>query len=103
MPQPDWLTHEQIDLVTEGLSAADILDAQGNGRTDAQVAGAAFDLAAARLKISNGTPATQHLRPSDLKYMAEKFGEVVNIDSPLSEGGSVSPESPSTGESVSAT
>jgi hypothetical protein len=96
----DWLTHEQIDQIVEGLSGADILGAQGKG-TDAQVAGAAFDSAAARLGISNGTVATEHLRAADLGYMATKFGEVVNVDSPLSEGDSASPESPDDGESVS--
>ena len=37
-PEGTWLTHEQIDEITEGISARDLIDAQGEGRTDLQVA-----------------------------------------------------------------
>ena len=85
MSQLDWLTREQIDEVIAGLSAADLIEGTSNGRKDAAVAGAAFDSAAARLGISNGTPATQHVRAADFQYLASQLGEAINVDSPLSE------------------
>ena len=82
----DWLTREQIDSVLDGLSAADLILATGDGsRQGAAVAGAAFDSAAARMGVSNGTPASQHVRAADFTYLATKMGEVINVDSPLSD------------------
>ena len=49
------------------------------------MAGAAFDSAAARMGISNGTPATEHVRAADFQYLATQLGEVLDVDSPLSE------------------
>jgi len=89
----DWLTREQIDQVIEHLAAADLIDASGEGKTSAQVAAAAFDSAAKRMKLSNGTRATEHLKLADLSYMADALGEAVNIDGPLSEGSSEQPGS----------
>ena len=94
----DWLTREQIDEVVSNLSAADLIEGTSNGRKDAQVAGAAFDSAAKRMELSNGTPATQHVRAADFAYLAEKIGEAVNIDSPLSPATSDSPDSAAAGE-----
>lgn len=93
----DWLTREQIDQVIEGLSAADLIEATGDGRKDAAVAGAAFDSAAARMGVSNGTPATQHVKASDFSYMATQLGEAINVDGPLSEGSSEQQGSPEPG------
>lgn len=85
MSQLDWLTREQIDSVLDTLSAADLIEATGDGnRAGAKVAGAAFDSAAARAGLSNGTPASQHVRASDFKYLAERLAEVIDVDSPLS-------------------
>lgn len=83
-----WLTREAIDHVIAGMSAADLIDAMGDEDRikGTKMAGAAFDAAAARLGLSNGSPATQHIRVSDFQYMAETFGKAVNIESPLSEG-----------------
>ena len=94
----DWLTKEQIDEVIANLSAADLIEGTGNGRKDAAVAGAAFDSAAARMGISNGTPATQHVRASDFAYLADALGEAVNVDSPLSEDTSDLLDSAAAGE-----
>lgn len=86
MSQLDWLTREQIDQVLSGLSAADLIEATGDGSNQgSKIAGVAFDSAAKRAGFSNGTPATQHVRASDFKYLAEKLGEVINIDGPLSD------------------
>lgn len=88
-PTPaEWLTREQIDQVISGMAAADLLEAMGDGESikGPKMAADAFNAAAARLGMSNGTPATQHVRMSDLKYMAEAITQAVNIDSPLSEG-----------------
>jgi len=86
MLPPEWLTREQIDQVLEQLSAADLIEATGDGtRQGAKVAGAAFDAAAGRMGLSNGTPASQHVKASDFGYLAAQLGEVINVDSPLSE------------------
>ena len=39
---------------------------------DAAMAGAAFDSAAARLELSNGTPATQHVKAATSTYLVER-------------------------------
>lgn len=85
MSDEQWLSRAQIDEVIAGLSAADLIEGTSNGRKDAAVAGAAFDSAAARLSLSNGTPATQHVRAADFSYLAERIGEAINVDSPKSD------------------
>lgn len=88
MTHTEWLTREQIDQVIDSMSAADLINALGDG-TEIQgpkMAGAAFDSAAARLGISNGTPASAQVRMADFKYLAESITKAVNTDSPLSEG-----------------
>lgn len=86
MRPPDWLTREQIDQVLEHISAADLIEAVGDGtRSGSKVAGLAFDSAAARLELSNGSPATEHVQAADFVYMATQLGEAINVDSPLSE------------------
>lgn len=82
-----WLTREQIDQVIAAMSAADLIAAIGDGEKiqGAAMAGKAFDAAAARLGISNGTPATTHVSMADFGYLANAIGEAVNVDSPLSD------------------
>jgi hypothetical protein len=93
----DWLTREQIDQVVETISAGDLIEA--SDKQGAKLIGAAFDSAAARLKIgSNGTAASMHVKASDMQYMAEGVGGVINVDSPLSEGTSRLPDLPDSGE-----
>jgi len=89
----EWMTREQIDEVIAGLSAADLIAGTGEGRKDAAVAGTAFDSAAHRLGLSNGSPATEHVRAADFGYLAEKIGEAINVDSPKSDLPSDSPDS----------
>ena len=93
-----WLTREQIDEVVAGMSAADLITATGEGRKDAAVAGAAFDAAAARMGLSNGTPATESVHAYDFQYLATAIGEAINVDSPLSEATSDSPGFADAGE-----
>ena len=83
---PEWLTRAQIDSVIESMSASDLIDAMGDGlkQSSAKMAGTAFNAAAARIGLSNGTPATDHIRMSDFPYMAGAIGEVVNIENPTS-------------------
>ena len=89
----DWLTREQIDEVVSNLSAADLIEGTSNGKKDAEVAGTAFDSAANRMELSNGTPATQHVRAADFAYLAERIGEAINVDSPKSDPTTSSPDS----------
>ena len=81
-----WLSREVIDRVIDGMAAADLIGAMGDGESikGPKMAGDAFNNAAARLGISNGTPATEHVRMSDFAYLAEKIGGAVNTESPLS-------------------
>lgn len=95
----EWLTREKIEEVLANLSAADLIEATGDGTAQgAKIAGTAFDSAAARMGVSNGTPATQHIRAADFAYLANRIGEVVNIDSPLSDATSNSLDSAASGE-----
>lgn len=98
MTDLEWLTREQIDDVIANLSAADLIEGTSGGRKDAQVAGAAFDSAAARMALSNGTPATAHVRASDFKYLADRIGAALDVDSPLSEATSDLLDSAAVGE-----
>lgn len=83
----DWLTREQIDKIIEGMSAGDLVKALGQYPDGSvQMPIAAFDLAAERMGLSNGSPASDHIRMSEFKYLGEAIGEAVNVDSPLSEG-----------------
>jgi len=85
-PKDDWLTREQIDSVIESMSAGDLVKALSeHGDGNAQMPVAAFDAAAARTGVSNGSAASDHVHASDLRYLGEKIGEAVNVDSPLSE------------------
>lgn len=83
-----WLTRPEIDQVIAGMSAADLIDAMGDEERikGTKMMGAAFDSAAARLGLSNGSPASQHIALADFQYMAEALGKAVNVESPLSEG-----------------
>ena len=86
-PKDDWLTREQIDSVIESMSAGDLVKALSeHGDGNAQMPVAAFDAAAARTGVSNGSAASDHVRASDLRYLGERIGEAVNVDSPLSKG-----------------
>lgn len=85
---PDWFTREQIDEIIAGISAADLLEAigDGSGLKGARMLGIAFDSAATRAGFSNnGSTATAHVRASDFKYLADTLGKVVSVDSPLPE------------------
>ncbi len=90
----EWLSREDIDRVVDSLSGADLIEglADGANKTDAKISTVAFDTAAARLqrqdgtKFSNGTPASQHVRASDYRYLTKRVSEVISADSPLPEG-----------------
>jgi len=84
----DWLSREDIDRVIDNLSGADLIEglADGANKTDAKISTVAFDTAAARLKVSNGSPASQHVRAKDYRYLTRRVSEVIAEDSPLPEG-----------------
>lgn len=87
-PKPEeWLSRETIDRVIEGMSAGDLVESMGeHGGDSVQMPTGAFNRAAARMGVSNGTPATDHIHASDFRYLGESIGKAVNLDSPLSEG-----------------
>ena len=89
MDAPTWLTREDIDKAIANLSADDLIESGLAGNQDASEsvkAGArAFNLAAARIGLSNGTPATQHMHATDLGYFAEALKSAMDIDGPKSE------------------
>lgn len=81
-----WLSREDIDAIIADMSAADLLEASGGDLSGPQVAGVAFDAAAKRLGKTNGTSATSHVRPADLRHLVKAVGEAASEDSPLSSG-----------------
>ena len=92
-----WLTREQIDEVIAGMSARDLIDASAGDISNGERAGMAFDSAAKRLGLSNGTPATASVKASDFLYLGQMMNEVMGNDSPKSQGGEDSPDSAATG------
>jgi hypothetical protein len=82
----DWLTRPDVDRILEHLSADDLIEAMVPGEeAGAKMPMRAFNRAALRLGVgTDAEPATQRVRPGDLKYLMERIGEVINIDSPLS-------------------
>ena len=83
----DWLTREQIDQVIRGMSAADLIKAlEIHGDKSLAMPVAAFDLAAERMGLSNGSPASGHVSMADFKYLGNEIAKAVNVESPLSEG-----------------
>lgn len=91
-----WLTREQIEQILEGMSADDLIEALDQP-SDTKKATDAFNAAAKRLGFVNGSRATEHLRVTDFRYLASRMGEVINLESPLSEGTEDSPASADTG------
>jgi hypothetical protein len=82
----DWLSRQEVDQIAENISADDLIEAMDGTGTQQQqgvrMVKTAFNGAAARLGIEE---ATTRVRASDFKYLADRIGEVVNVDSPLSE------------------
>jgi hypothetical protein len=101
MDTNQWLTREQIDRVIEGLSADDLIESGMAGETDQTkaigAAARAFNAAAARLGISNGTTATAVMRATDLRYFAEALKAYMDIDAPKLKPLEDSPDSAVTG------
>lgn len=96
MAKAEWLDRATIDKVVEGMSTADLIEASGE-TISAKQAGVAFNAAAKRQGISNGTPATQSVRARDFLYLAEKMGEIMGPDSPKSDDTEDSPDSADSG------
>lgn len=96
----EWLTREQIASVVDQMSASDLIGASGEDQklSNAQRAGLAFDAAAARVGLSNGVPATQHIRARDFLFLAEAIGEVMGPGSPKADDGEDLQPSADTGE-----
>ena len=84
----EWLSREDIDHVVDNLSGADLIEglADGANKTDAKISTVAFDVAAARIGVSKGTAASQHVKARDHRYMVNKIKGVLTEDSPLPEG-----------------
>jgi hypothetical protein len=82
----EWLSRQEIDQIADNISADDLIEGMDGTGTQQQqgtrMVRTAFNRAAARLGIEQ---ATTRVRASDFKYLADRIGEVVNIDSPLSE------------------
>ena len=96
--QQQWLTREQIDSVLEQLSADDLVKAYpADPDNPLKLPVAMFDNAAQR--AGHGEKAIAKVRLTDLNYLTQRLGEVVNVDSPLSAGTSDLLNSPDPGES----
>lgn len=97
---PTWLTREDIDSITSNMSAADMLDAiedeQGKRQSGTKMIRSAFDSAAEAQGF--GALATKRVPVSEFRYLTEKLGGAINVDSPLSQGTSGLLDSAATGE-----
>ena len=78
----EMLTREQIDSILEGMTGADIVDQFGDNVPTAKIGTNAFDAAAARQGITNGTRAMELVHVQDFGYLANKLNEVINLDGP---------------------
>lgn len=100
--QGEWLTREQVDQVVESLSANDLIESGLAGNQDqaesVKAAAVAFNMAAKRIGLANGTLATEHMRAVDLAYFAQALKAYMDIDSPKSETLEGSPASATSGE-----
>lgn len=91
MAELEWLTREQIDQVVEAISAEDLIESgiadagKDNGKA-VKAAKEAFNSAAAFIGVSNGTPASRHIRPADLTYWTSAISAAVNVGSPKAKG-----------------
>jgi len=85
--KPEWLTREEVQAICDSLSADDLIEGtaqKGTGSGGMLMVKVAFNRAAER--SGHGEDATTHVRASDFAYLAKLITEVVNVDSPLSEG-----------------
>jgi len=101
--EPEWLTREQIDSIVAAISADDLIESgladAGDDRGAAvKSARNAFNFAAETLGLSNGTPASKHVRPGDLTYWTNAISEAVNVDGPKVESTKSSQGSVTSGE-----
>lgn len=98
--KPEWLTKQQIDSVLDNLTGQDVLEAvTGDEKVTAgSTAGKAFDAAAKRLGVTNGTAAMLQVKPVDALHLAQRMGELLNVDSPKAKARRGSQGSATTGE-----
>lgn len=84
----DWLTRQDIDQILDSMSADALIEGMEDGKAKgASLMRNAFNVAASTAGYeSNGRTPFQRVRVTDLKYVSERIGEAVNIESPLSEG-----------------
>jgi CTP:molybdopterin cytidylyltransferase MocA len=84
-PAPDPFDHDTIDRIIDAITADDLIEAtaakgtEGGGVLLLKVA---FCRAAERLGF--GPEATLRVRGADFRYLADRMGEVINVDNPLS-------------------
>lgn len=96
--QAEWLTRADIDSVLDQLSADDVIEGLAEDVPSVKLPMMIFNRAAARLGVSNGTPASQHIRVADLQYMSKAVGEATSLNSPKFDGTPDSQDSADTGE-----
>jgi len=96
----DWLERTDIDRILDNLSADDLIESLSvENISQIKKITESFNRAAVRLGAgTEAEPATTRVRAQDLKYMTQRMGEVINIDSPLSESTVRSLDSVATGE-----
>ena len=96
--EKQWLDRADIDSVLSQLSADDVIEGLAEEVPAVKLPMVIFNRAAARLGVSNGTPASQHIRVSDLKYMSSEVGKATSLNSPKSDDTPDSQDSAATGE-----
>jgi len=97
-----WLTAEQIDQIIVNASADDVIEAMAlypnAAEAPMQISREIFNRSAARLEMTNGRTASQMIPAHDFGKWAEKLGELMRVDNPLSEASDLSPTSADIGE-----
>lgn len=89
--EPQWLSHEDIDKIVAAISADDLIEsglteAEGDPTKGLKAGKAAFNSAAEFIGMSNGSPASRHIRASDVTYWTEAISAGINVNSPKQRG-----------------
>ena len=96
--EKQWLSRADIDSVLDQLSADDVIESLAEDVPPVKLPMLIFNRAAARQGVSNGTPASQHIRIADMRYMTAEVGKATSLNNPKSEDTDPSQDSADTGE-----
>lgn len=96
--EKQWLSRDDIDSILDNLTADDVIEGLAEEVPSVKLPMVIFNRAAARQGASNGTPASQHVKIADMRYMTEAVGKATSVSDPKSQSTSISQDSADTGE-----